>query len=215
MRNPIYLPQTRAKFCVCVRPFNMRMVSWLFRDSKLCGSAMRLRRFSADRNGTTAIEFGLVALPFFMFVFGIMAIGLKYFTENALEHAVESAARQIRTGQAQKAGKTFDDFRNMVCAEAGAYFTCDSKFVVHVQSSDEWSDITPIPCLTGGSLTASSGVANDPLADSSGSAESVVLVTACYEWELAKVFSLVQLGDMSSGSALIQAVATFRTEPYQ
>ncbi len=67
--------------------------------------AGKLRGFSKDRKGTTAIEFGFVALPFFLFAFGIMLVGLKYFTENALEHAVESAAREIRTGQAQKGGK--------------------------------------------------------------------------------------------------------------
>ena len=130
--------------------------------------------FSKNREGTTAIEFGLVALPFFLFAFGIMLVGMKYFTENALEHAVESAAREIRTGQAQKAGKTLTDFRNMVCTEAGSYITCDGKLVVHVQSGTDWSDITPTPCLTGGSLTPSSGVGTDPLADSSGDASAVV-----------------------------------------
>lgn len=178
----------------------------------------KFRGIRRDQGGTTAIEFALVALPFFLFAFGIMLVGLKYFTENSLEHAVESAAREIRTGQAQKAGKTLKDFRDMVCEEAGTYISCDGKLVVHVQSADQWSDITPTPCLTGGALTPSAGTGTDPLADSSGNAEAVVLVTACYEWTMTQVFKLGGLGDsladMSSGSSLVQAVSTFRTEPY-
>lgn len=196
----------------------MRVIARLGGATILRSYQRKLKSFGKDRKGTTAIEFGLVALPFFLFAFGIMLVGLKYFTENALEHGVESAAREIRTGQAQKDGKTLADFRDMVCEEASDYISCDSKLVVHVQSGNNWSDITPVPCLTGGALTPASGIGTDPLADSSGTAEAVVLVTACYEWDMTQVFNLGGLGDsigdMDNGSALIQAVSTFRTEPY-
>ncbi len=196
----------------------MRKVNRISRSAILRFGASKLRLFSRDRDGTTAIEFGLVALPFFLFAFGIMLVGMKYFTENAVEHAVEKAAREIRTGQAQKAGKTLADFRTMVCDAATSYITCDSKLVIHVQSAGQWADIVPTPCLTGGALTPSSGLGTDPLADSSGAAEAVVLVTACYEWDMTQLFQLGGLGDsiadMSNGSALVQAVSTFRTEPY-
>jgi hypothetical protein len=41
----------------------------------------------------------------------------------------------------------------------------------------------------------------------------VVLVWACYEWDMAK-FPWVNFGDMANGSMLVQATTTFRTEPY-
>ena len=196
----------------------MRNVNRITKSAILRFGASKLRLFSKDRKGTTAIEFGLIALPFFVFAFSIMLVGMKYFTENAVEHAVEKAARDIRTGQAQKAGKTLDDFRTMVCDAAGSYITCDAKLVVHVQSGAEWADITPTPCLTGGALTPSAGTGTDPLADSSGVAEAVVLVTACYEWDMTQVFQLGGIGDavgdMGNGSSLVQAVSTFKTEPY-
>lgn len=196
----------------------MRISNWLGGAAILRVGAGKVRGFSKDRKGTTAIEFGLVALPFFLFAFGIMLVGMKYFTENALEHAVEAAARDIRTGQAQKDGKTLSEFRTMVCEEASSYISCDSKLVVHVQSADQWSNIIPTPCLTGGALTPQTGVGGDPLENSSGGAEAVVLVTACYEWDMTQVFKLGgigdAIGDMSNGSSLVQAVATFRTEPY-
>lgn len=197
----------------------MRRCLWQKEEPILRGVFCKLRKFGAAKEGTTAIEFGIVAMPFFMFMFSIMLIGMKYFTENAVEHAVEAAARDIRTGQAQNAGRTFADFRQMICDEATSYISCDAKLVVHVQSSNQWSNITPTPCLTGGALTPSAGIGTDPLANSSGGAEAVVLVTACYEWDMTRVFNFAGLGDMigdmSNGSSLVKAVATFRTEPYQ
>ena len=45
-----------------------------------------LARFRADRRGTTAIEFGFVAAPFFLLMLGIMTIGLQFFTIHSLEN---------------------------------------------------------------------------------------------------------------------------------
>lgn len=184
-----------------------------------------LRRLRGDQRGTTAVEFGILALPFFLFVFGIMAIGLQFFTINALDHGVEVAARKIRTGQAQKEGKTIKQFKEMVCAEATDYIAvdCDDKLVVHVQSGPSWASIVPRPCASGGTLTPKVGADTDALAGQSGTAGAVVLITVCYDWTLPVDFPYLQLMMMrpadniplSSGGSLVQAVATFRTEPYQ
>lgn len=173
-----------------------------------------LGRFAAEDRGTTAIEFAAVGVPFFMFCFGIMVIGQNFFTTNAIEHGVESAARLVRTGQAQKANMTIGDFKNRVCSEAGSFIDC-SKLNVHVQSGATWDNIVPKGCLSGGALAASAGASADPLQSQSGGAGSVVLVTICYEWQLAQTFPKIFPGQMGNGSALIQSATTFRTEPYQ
>src|SRR5215469_4110163 len=53
----------------------------------------RLRRLRTDRSGTSALEFGLL-LPFFMSImFGVVQAGQAFWTQNALQHAVDMAAR--------------------------------------------------------------------------------------------------------------------------
>src|SRR5262245_26255845 len=101
-------------------------------NGRLAQLARATRRFSADTRGVTAIEFGMVALPFFAMVMAIMLIGTQYLTTHFLEYAVTEAARKLRTGEAQKAGKTLGDFRKMVCDAASGYITCDNHLVVHV-----------------------------------------------------------------------------------
>jgi hypothetical protein len=180
--------------------------------------ALRRKGLSWLRNerGATAVEFGIVVVPFFLFVLGILGVGLYFFTTNSLEHGAEAAARQIRTGQAQKGALTVGEFKQLVCSEAGTYIDCD-KLHVLVQNAASWSGITPEPCLDENrNLTPSTGDDGDEIADYAGEASQVVLITLCYEWELAKSFKLLKLGTNTdgSGAAVLQAATAFRTEPY-
>jgi Flp pilus assembly pilin Flp len=175
-----------------------------------------LRRWGKDTEGATAIEFALVSLPFLMFVGGIIGYGHYIFTSNGLEFAVEQAARKVRTGQAQTAGMTREDFRNLVCAQGFGIIDCNaSKLKIHLQSAATWSGISPISCLSGGSLGNSGGASTDAIKDVAGEASQSVLITACYEWTLAQTFPYLMLGNMGNGSSVIQAVAAFKSEPYK
>ena len=54
------------------------------------------------REGSTAVEFALVAFPFFILLFGILEIGLMLLVDALVETAASDAGRQIRTGLAQQ-----------------------------------------------------------------------------------------------------------------
>ena len=158
----------------------------------------------------TIIEFAMVVGPFLMFLFGIIAVGLFFFTTFTLENAVEQAARVIRTGQAQQADLTGAQFKEKVCENVPSSIDCQGKVFVNVKSFANSGDITAadIPqCLD------SCGNMKNSADYVPGGASVVVLVWACYEWEMAK-FPFVDLGNMANGSRLIQATTTFRTEPY-
>jgi Flp pilus assembly protein TadG len=173
-------------------------------------------RWVKDERGTSAIEFAIVATPFFLFVLGLIGLGLYFFTMSSLEYGAESAARQIRTGQAQKTALTISDFKNLVCQAAGSYIDC-SKLSVIIQSGDTWSNIAPQPCVdANNNMVGSTGAASDPVSKYSGAASEVVLVTLCYQWDLAQTFAFLKLGKNAdgSGSAVVQASTAFRTEPY-
>ena len=166
--------------------------------------------FGRDERGFTAVEFAMVAMPFLMLLFGTIAVGLYFFTTFTLENAVEKAARQIRTGQAQMAGKTTSQFKDDVCSYAPGYVDCVGNLRVNVASFSSFSAIAPPSCTdSAGDLIPDPTPAAVP-----GAAGDVVLVTVCYEWELAGALPFLKLGDMNNGSAMIQASTTFRTEPY-
>lgn len=52
-----------------------------------------LKRYSANTSGATAVEFGLVAMPFFLMIFGVMEAGRMMWTMNGVQYAVEQTTR--------------------------------------------------------------------------------------------------------------------------
>lgn len=60
-----------------------------------------LGRFRRDERGAYAIEFGLIALPFFGLLCGTLEVAWVNFNAEQLQAAVDRAARQVLTGQAQ------------------------------------------------------------------------------------------------------------------
>lgn len=206
----------------------------------LIGKLWHRAQWCRNKQGTTAIEFALVAAPFFFFAFSIMGIGLQFFTINALEHGVETAARQIRTGQMQngkmvdgaKVDYTLAEFKALVCEQAGLFIQddCESKLIVHIDSGGGWQDVSATPCLDdSGNLKAATGNATDSITTQTGGANQVVLVNVCYDWELGgrmwnSLWKLLvsepwktdgsELSTNHGDKVIIQSIATFRTEPY-
>lgn len=168
-----------------------------------------LRSLHRNTEGATAIEFAMVATPFLMMLFGIIGVGLFFFTTFSLENAVEQAARVIRTGQAQTGGMTAATFKTHLCTFVPRHIDCTGKLKVNVKS---YADSASIPdnemadCLTAG------GALNSVTEYVPGNANAVVLVWVCYEYELRLPW--LQLSNMPNGSQLIKAATTFRTEPY-
>lgn len=170
----------------------------------------RARELGKDTSGTTAIEFAMVGIPFLMLLFGIISVGLYFFTTFTLENAVEEAARLIRTGQAQESGMTAAQFKDEICTRVPRFVDCNGKLRVNVQKFTGFGSITATSCTdTGGNLIDPASTAFQP-----GASGDIVLVTVCYEWELGGKMPYLRLGNMSNGSALIQAATTFKTEPY-
>lgn len=56
-------------------------------------TAQLVGRLAADRRGATLIEFAVLLPLFVLLVFGIMQLGQVFWTQAALQHAVEMAAR--------------------------------------------------------------------------------------------------------------------------
>jgi Flp pilus assembly protein TadG len=165
-----------------------------------------------DVSGVTAIEFAMVATPFLMLLFGIVAVGLFFFTTFTLEHAVEQASRLLRTGQAQTSAMTTDQFKTEICSRAPGFVDCTSKLRVSVEKFNEWTQITAAntpKCLDAGGNLTSATTYNTPVAG------EIALVWVCYEWDLAAKIPYLNLGNMGSGARLIQVAATFRVEPYE
>jgi hypothetical protein len=93
----------------------------------------KLAEWATERRGQTAVEFALIAAPFFFIIFGLMEICLIFIMSTVLEHAVSDASREIRTGQAQEAGFSKVEFQNSVCDEMFGLMGCDASLHIDVK----------------------------------------------------------------------------------
>ena len=167
------------------------------------------RRFRRDQRGATAVEFALIALPFFALLFAIIETALVFFAGQALESAVSNAARLIRTGQAQAQAMTASAFKAEICDQVSALFACTEKLVVDVQKFDTFADINLSPPIDeNGNLDLSYNY-------DAGHGGDIVVVRAYYEWPLTVQLLGLDLSNMASGNShLLSAAAAFRNEPF-
>src|SRR5262249_25012141 len=99
-------------------------------------------RFLRKRDGSAAVEFSIIALPFLALIFAIMETALVFFAGQTLETAVADASRLIMTGQAQNQGWSKDDFKTAVCAQlSGGLFDCANGVLVDVKTYTSFSAV--------------------------------------------------------------------------
>ena len=77
------------------------------------GRRRRLRAFTRDDRGTTAVEFAMIAFPFFIMIAIPMEIGLSYFSQRMLSHGADQTVRKLRIG-ALRSDRYTDDNGNSV-----------------------------------------------------------------------------------------------------
>src|SRR5262249_1810080 len=115
--------------------------------SKFAARFHRLtQRFMRKQDGSAAVEFSIVAIPFLALTFAILETALVFFASQTLESAVQDSARLIMTGQAQTSGWSADQFKQQVCTKMnGGLFDCANKLLVDVKSYSNFQAITNAP----------------------------------------------------------------------
>lgn len=185
------------------------------RTSNTSGNGLRLDR---DESGATAIEFAMVALPFFLLVFALLEISLRFFAGQVLETAVADAARLIRTGQAQAQGFSLTTFRGKICDGVSSLMTCDPDgggiggFRIDVRTYADFSSVDLSNPLTG--APGAEVLDESNFAFNIGSGSEIVLVRVFYEWPSLISFNGTKFGNLGNGNYLLAATAAFRNEPF-
>jgi Flp pilus assembly protein TadG len=178
------------------------------------------RRLRGNEAGATAIEFAILGLPFVMLLFGTMSAALYFFTNVTVASALVDASRALRTGQFQESTGAYDGaitlqqreqvFKSAMCAKLPPYVDC-SRIVIRAQSNANFGGISRPVCATGGVMVTQ---ATADATFATGGASAVVLVTACYPWNVSGGLPFLNIGNLSDGSFLILTSVVFRTEPY-
>jgi Flp pilus assembly protein TadG len=185
------------------------------RSKKL--SMRRIRRYLKNREGTAAIEFAILAVPFFMLIFAVLELAIVFFINSTLNHAVSEAGRQIRTGNFQACG-TQAQFKQLVCANMSGLGNCEKRLRIDVVSDSSFGAITLAEPPEPPEPDPSDPAATDdiPNGDWENTAASVpVVVRGLYYHKLVLPPQLTRLETMEGkGIRLLSATTAFRNEPF-
>lgn len=182
--------------------------------------AIRLRRFGRSHEGATAVEFGMIAMPFFGLMFAIIETALAFWSNQVLETAVANASRQLYTGQFQDQnpavvvnGTTMnaDDlkakFKALVCGHTLVMFSCAERVTIDVRSVGEYGGAKFDPPIKDGKYDTTGYGYQAP------GSNVITVVRATMEYPVFTTF-LPPASGLTNGNRLIMASSTFRTEPY-
>jgi Flp pilus assembly protein TadG len=162
-----------------------------------------VRRLVRKEDGSAAVEFGIVAMPFLMLIFAIMETAIVFFAGQALETAVADSARLIMTGQAQTQGFNQGAFKTAVCQKIYGLFDCANGLYVDVKTYQSFNAVDMAAPITDGNF-------NNNTTYQPGGPGDIVVVRLFYQWPI--YVSLLQ--NMNGNKRLLIATSAFRNEPY-
>ena len=180
-------------------------------------------RLGRSEDGVAAIEFAILAVPFFLLLFAIIESCVAFAAEQVLDNAVDDMGRRLRTGQitvgsGQPTDMTEAEFRAAFCQEISVMLDCDDKLYLDVRTFTDFSEI-PL------GIPREGGRQYGDLDDSGfdfapGGASSINMVRAYYRWQI--ITDLIRPyitnirpddGSMPS-DYLIVGTAAFQNEAY-
>lgn len=169
-------------------------------------SRLFLRRFRRANRGAAAVEFALLALPFFTMLFATLEATAVFFASVSLETGAAEVGRLVRTGQVQMQGLTREDLRNRVCD--AMFMGCDESMDIDVRRFDSFTDVD-----FENPLTDDGDLRND-LMFQPGAPGDIVVVRVFYVWNIATPIVGNALSNMAEGHRLLISSAAFRNEPF-
>jgi len=173
----------------------------------VCRRLARLAaRFARDRRGATAVEFSLIALPFFALLFGILELGMLFVLSTSLDNATNTVARTIRTGASPPPSAA--KFKEAVCDELGWLASdCPSNLFVDIDAFKTFGEVvTPTPIGAGKIIKDGDYTV--------GASEEIMLVRVFYQWKLITPLLTKAVDNVAGGKTLVTSTMTFRNEPY-
>jgi Flp pilus assembly protein TadG len=159
--------------------------------------------------GATTVEFAIVGTLFLMLVLAIFELGYMGFVQSVLDSSARTAARLVRTGQAQASGNAQTDFQTALCTGVSSVIGC-GNIIYQAQTFANWGAMqtavnTPPKRDKFGNLITAGFTA--------GNCGDIVAVQVSYNYPFFTLWIGSQLGG-SLNSAFLMSTVVFQNEPF-
>ncbi|WP_309083474.1 pilus assembly protein [Chelativorans sp.] len=164
------------------------------------------RRFCRERSGATAIEFAILALPFFLVLFAILETSLSLVAQQLMTSATEDVARQFRTGQLRAGDLTAESVRDRLCERMGLLFPSNCPGLrVDLQSFRTFAEAAAV---------FDGPVVPEQFRFDPGEAEEKNVLRVFYFWPVITDIMRESMSNLPDGNTLLFATQTWQNEPF-
>jgi Flp pilus assembly protein TadG len=170
-----------------------------------------LRRFGRNRQGSTAIEFVALAIPFSLLVFAILESCISFAAQEVLANATDDVARQLRTGQLKAAAVTTTSLKKLICDRL--------DIVVAQGCPDLVVDLREFPTFAAAAavkfkLTSDKDIDTTGFDVKPGKSMSKNMLRVFYRWPVMTDFMSKSMSNLKGGKTLHYAAITWQNEPF-
>jgi Flp pilus assembly pilin Flp len=172
------------------------------------------RRYHADTDGATAVEFAIVSLPFLALIFGILELALIFFTSSVLSQSISDTSRMVRIGSFQGCGEAAE-FKALICDNMRNLMNCEENLRIDLETAPDFQSVTFVdPGMSGLDPDDDTQPINDGIYRETGPSDPVVLRASFY-YPLAMPSFMTGLESIpGSRRHVITSVTAFRNEPF-
>lgn len=170
-----------------------------------------LIRFKRDEKAVTAVEFALVAFPFFVFIFAIIEVGISFVAQQVLSYATEDISRQFYTGQLTVDNTSSADVRRMICDKIQFMVADDCpNLYINLNNYTRFSDV-PVK-----NLVTKNGELGLPVQINLGGSSTINQINVLYRWPaITNILYLITPGITPADNIIpLFTTMAWQNEPY-
>lgn len=171
------------------------------------------RGFRRREDGSVAIEFSLLVIPFTLMVFAVLESCLSFAGQQILASAVDDMARQFRTGQVRPADLVVDPglVRDKICARIEIVVTTGCPGLeVDLKSYDTFAEAAAIRTR----FTENGDIDTTGFGIVPGKSGSKNQLRVFYRWPVMTDLARKAVSNLPEGKTLLFASVTWQNEPF-
>jgi len=174
--------------------------------------------FLRDRDGATAIEFAMLAIPFFLLTFAILESCISLTAGQVVSNSADDIARQFRTGQLRpdpndtNNQKLAKKIRDMICANLEIMVSAGCPgLAIDLRTFTTFADAAKLTTK----LTADRDLDTSDFVIKPGGPEERNILRVYYKWPVITDFMRASLSNIKGGYILQTGTAIWQNEPFQ
>jgi Flp pilus assembly protein TadG len=169
------------------------------------------RRFRRNREGSTAIEFALLAVPFMLLVFAVLETCISFAAQQVMANAADDVARQLRTGQIKPADIDETELRSLLCDRMEVIVSAGCPGLeVDLRQYNTFEEAAQVRIR----LAPNGDLDTSDFAVAPGPSMSRNMLRVFYRWPVITDFMRKSMANLPDGKTLHFASVTWQNEPF-